>query len=206
MRIIKRNFIKKSSKRKSRSFFPQNYLRNNARFLKSLGGWFFLTSARAFKLAILIFLFLFLFLNVHSQVFPENEKFDQAKREVLRFPFDPRTHANLAQVYLEIGNLEAAEKEFSLAKSLAGILSADLRRVEETLESTKEKPKKIREEIDFWEKITEEKPDYRDAYLKLAVLNYQIGQNDETKKYLQKIFALDPHFEPAERLKKLLKD
>ena len=180
-------------KRKKCHFFPHNFCKKTARFLN-----------RVLKFCFLFSCFCFLFLNLHALIFPENERFEKGKKEVLNSPFNPQSHLNLAKVYLGIGNLEEAERELFLAENLASTKSQELISLEEMLKKKRERPRKIRQEISFWEKIIKEKPDYRDAYFQLAVLYYQIGQKGEVGKYLQKTLDLDPNFAPAKRLEKLI--
>jgi len=59
-------------------------------------------------------------------------------------------------------------------------------------------PKDIKKLIHFWEKIVAEKTDYRDGYLQLAILNYKIQE------YLKKALIVDPNFEPALELEKII--
>jgi len=186
------------------SFFPQDFRKKTAKIFKNWKKRFFLYFNRALKISFLFFVFCFLFLNLHSQLFPENEELSKAKRTVLSSPFNSKAHLGLAKVYLEAGNLEGAEKELSLSEGLTSTNSQDLKSAKEALEKAKERPKKIRQEIEFWQEIIKEKQDYRDAYFQLAVLNYQIYQKGPAVKYLQKTLNLDPNFEPAKKLEKLL--
>ena len=62
----------------------------------------------------------------------------------------------------------------------------------------------IEAEIAKWEKIVMERPNYRDAYFELALLTYQLNRPDETKMYLNKVFELDPNYQPARELEKIL--
>ena len=93
-----------------------------------------------------------------------------------------------------------------MAKNLFSPDQVSLKELEQDLKKAKEKPRKIRQEIEFWEEIIKEKPNYRDAYFQLAILNYQIYQKEKTLQYLQKTFELDANFEPAKKLEKLLSD
>jgi len=194
----------RKSKSTSSSFFPHNFRKKTAKVFKTWQQCLRLAFNQGLKIAFLFFVFCFLFLNLHSSLFPENERLSQAKKEVLNSPLDAKTHLGLARVYLDMRSLEAAEKELSLAKGLTSIESSDLKSAKEALEKAKEKPEKIRQEISFWEKVVKEKPDYRDAYFQLAVLNYQLSQKGATVKYLRKTLELDPNFEPAKKLEKLL--
>jgi tetratricopeptide (TPR) repeat protein len=47
----------------------------------------------------------------------------------------------------------------------------------------------------FWEKIIISSPTYRDGYLQLAIIYYQLGNADEASKYLSKVYELDPNYE-----------
>lgn len=191
-------------KRKRRLFFPHNFLKKTARLFKDWGRRLSLFLNFLLKIFLLFSLFSLLFLNLHFSFFPENEELAKVRREVLISPLDSQSHLNLTKVYLGIGDLEAAEREFLLAKSLSSTGSPNLKNIEESLMKAKERPEKIHQEISFWKKIVKERPDYRDAYLQLAVLNYQISQTKEAKKYLQNALELDPNFEPAKKLEKLL--
>ncbi len=59
-------------------------------------------------------------------------------------------------------------------------------------------------EINHWEKVVTDYKDYRDAYFKLAVLEYQMGESEKSKNYLKKTFYLDPNFEKGRELERLL--
>ena len=64
----------------------------------------------------------------------------------------------------------------------------------------------IEAEIMRWEQIVRDRPNYRDAYFELAVLTYRLGHLEETKKYLARVFELDPNYQPARELEKTLQD
>lgn len=142
--------------------------------------------------------------------------FDQAKSAVMFSPNDLSSHLLLAQQYLAQGNMEAVERELTLAESLSrrpassfslpasSVLGASLSPLK-ILEKIKAEPQRINQEISFWEKVIAEKPGFRDAYLQLAVLNYQIYETQKAKAYLEKAKALDPNFEAAKKLEELLK-
>lgn len=63
---------------------------------------------------------------------------------------------------------------------------------------------KIQSEIKLWENVTSKFKDYKEAYYKLAVLNYELGDIDKAKYYLSKSLYIDPNFEKARELKKIL--
>ena len=62
----------------------------------------------------------------------------------------------------------------------------------------------IQKELVFWEKVVEKHTDYRDAFMNVSLLQYQLGDMDGAKKSLEKALALDPNFAKARELQKIL--
>lgn len=65
--------------------------------------------------------------------------------------------------------------------------------------------RRIEAEITEWEKILEKYPGYRDVYLRLVVLNWQINNEEKAKEHLQEAKELDPNFEKIKELEKIIK-
>lgn len=63
---------------------------------------------------------------------------------------------------------------------------------------------KILSDLAFWEREVKKKPDFRDAYFELALINYQLRDFDKAREYLKKTLSLDPNFERGRELEKLL--
>jgi tetratricopeptide (TPR) repeat protein len=68
---------------------------------------------------------------------------------------------------------------------------------------TNEKFRVIRE-ISFWENETVARSNYRDGYMNLALLNFQVKNFKEARSNLKKVFELDPNFEKGRQLERLL--
>lgn len=66
--------------------------------------------------------------------------------------------------------------------------------------------KGIESEIAAWEKLLEKYPGHRDLYLNLAVLNWQISNEEKAKEHLKKAKELDPNFEKTKELEKLFQE
>lgn len=139
--------------------------------------------------------------------------FDQARLGVLISPNDVSNHLLLTQEYLGRGDMSSVERELTLADSLNTkyqilntkyVLGATLSPLR-ILEKIKNQPAQINQEISFWGKVVASKPDYRDGYLHLALLNYQIYETQKAKAYLQKAVALDPNFEATKELEDLIR-
>lgn len=63
---------------------------------------------------------------------------------------------------------------------------------------------RVLNEISFWENEILGKPNYRDAYFKLAMLSYEIRKFDIARDYLDKVFELDPTFDKGKELEMLM--
>lgn len=63
----------------------------------------------------------------------------------------------------------------------------------------------VLKEIRYWEEITGKYIGYRDAYLQLAVLQYQLGEFDRARYFAQKGFAIDPNSQEVGDMLRLLK-
>ncbi len=63
---------------------------------------------------------------------------------------------------------------------------------------------RVLEELTFWQKEVEKRPDYRDGYFKLALLNYQLKNFGKSKDYLEKALSLDPNFEKGREMEIIL--
>lgn len=71
-------------------------------------------------------------------------------------------------------------------------------------EIAKEKRAPIENEIIYWENTVDKTPTYRDGYLKLATLYWQLGNNEKAKDNFIKAQQIDPNYEKTKELKKSL--
>ena len=67
-----------------------------------------------------------------------------------------------------------------------------------------QKTQAVRQEIQSWESALKEKPNYRDVLLRLALLNYQINQNEEAKDYWERANYLDPNNEEVVKVGEII--
>lgn len=63
--------------------------------------------------------------------------------------------------------------------------------------------RKIEAEVDYWQKVVDKLTDYRDAYIHLSALFYQLNRLDEAKANLQKAIELDPNHPIVQKLREL---
>ncbi|OGG04112.1 hypothetical protein A2Z33_03030 [Candidatus Gottesmanbacteria bacterium RBG_16_52_11] len=59
--------------------------------------------------------------------------------------------------------------------------------------------------VNFWQNVVSDKPDYRDALLTIAVLEYNRGNTEASAKALESALALDPNDIQARQLELSLK-
>ncbi|MCX6724873.1 MAG: hypothetical protein NTV20_02120 [Candidatus Shapirobacteria bacterium] len=154
---------------------------------------------------------LIIFLLASSFFYPQNE-IQKLRVYLLNHPYDFNNHLVLAEKLLANNQFEEAEKTLQLAQNLQVKNSPNLKVLGETTSSQLQElwqkkhyddPKDIQRLIGAWGKIVQEKPNYRDGYLQLAILNYKIYENEKAEEYLNKALAIDPNFEPAKELKKI---
>lgn len=74
----------------------------------------------------------------------------------------------------------------------------------ELLREIDERPARLLQQYEYWKKITEEKPDYRDAWAMTATLAYQLGKLEEARTYLTHAIALDPNATRTQKLSSTL--
>lgn len=120
------------------------------------------------------------------------------------WPWSAKSHAEMALVWFENGNEVEAVRELELANRLLVIKTQT---VEDNLKRAEEKvrqPGKIRGEIESWEKVLEEKPYYRDVLLRLALLSYQIYEDEKAQEYFERAKYLDPNNEEVKKIDQII--
>lgn len=155
------------------------------------------------KILTLIIVLLFsIFLKNH--LCPKNE-ITQAQLDISSWPLSAKKHLEMAKAYFNHGDEKKAVAELKKAESLYHSLAfLDIKRnVKQQLEETKtllSQPEKVRQDINYWETVLKSKPHYRDVFLRLSVLNYQLYQHEKFQEYWEKAFYLDPNNEVVQKL------
>lgn len=73
-----------------------------------------------------------------------------------------------------------------------------------TIENTATR-QSLNTEYAYWQAIVDARPDYRDGYVRLTLLAYQLGKQSEAKSYLDTIRHLDPNYQGLKALEDLFK-
>lgn len=105
-------------------------------------------------------------------------------------------HYKLAKALQKNGNFEEAVREFLIAKELgvpANLVNDSLIQIQDS----KVTHLKISTDLERWKKIVSEKPDYRDGWYQIALLEWRLSNNTEAKNALIKALELDPNYAPA---------
>lgn len=114
----------------------------------------------------------------------------------MNFPYESYLHEKLAKNYLPV-NREEAYREFKLAYQYSEVLGAQTGPMDAWNQSVNE-DEKIKNELEYWKEVNKNFPDYNYAYLKIATLNYQLGNKDEAKSIisnLKKDFLVESDFD-----------
>lgn len=88
---------------------------------------------------------------------------------------------------------------------LIGVVGTKLYTMVSQKQELEQKRAVVVKELNYWRDIASRYGEYRDAYFKVALLEYQLGNDNEAKKYLEKALAIDPNFEKGRGFEKLLK-
>src|SRR4030042_4540168 len=152
-----------------------------------------------------------LILIILSSFFVPQDNFQKAKDKLFKNPNNFQAQITLAETLLANNQFEEAEKALLLAESRMKQTNEQIlgKQTNLKLEELWQKkfysdPNDIEKFIMAWEKIIEEKPGYRDGYLQLAYLYYQLYENEKAEEYLKKAIELDPNYQPARALKQLI--
>lgn len=180
--------------------FPQITRRIPAWFVKG-----FFNPLRFLSIAIIAVM---TYLNFYTQLFPENEEYVNLRLEMLKKINDPSPIVKLAIYFKKHGLKKEAEENFKLAQNLS------LRDGEKNVlgeedfsfvyQQLKQEERQIFEELSYWQKIIEEKPDFRDAYFEVGKSFYKIGEHSAGKQFILKALEIDPFYPEKKRYLNLI--
>lgn len=130
------------------------------------------------------------------------EAYSSYEKALRADPENASLHVRLAAVYESARNYNQAVDELSLASRLNPKLdlAADLNRTT----ALRDEPKRLRQEVAELASITQAEPSFRDGWLRLAYLQYQLRDDPAAKAALARALEIDPNFEPALKLAALL--
>jgi len=100
--------------------------------------------------------------------------------------------------------LEEARNEFTFAYPLAKDKIEIIERLNEVNNLIRGE-NNLEKQLIYWEKQIEEKANYRDAYLELALLNYQTKRPALSRFYFEKAKELDPNNITVKKMEEFIK-
>lgn len=130
-----------------------------------------------------ISLLLFLFIttaNYYIQIFPENKDYVDLKVNTLKSPLNPASFTILGTYLFNNGLETEAYKNFQIANATS------------TYQQLLDKKRLLSDKEHYWEKLTVDFPNYRDAHIQMGVMLYQLGKITQSKDAINLGLSLDP--------------
>ena len=118
-------------------------------------------------------------------------------------PFSVPRHIDLASLLWKQGQTQNARQLMASAQP-ANVLGATSNTMT-ILDQWENETQKVKEQYVFWQSVAASKPDYRDAYLMLTTLSYQLGKLEETRGWIAKAQIIDPNSLTAIKLGEYLR-
>lgn len=109
-------------------------------------------------------------------------------------PLSAPRRVDLASLLFQLGNKQEARDVLGITTTSAG-----------TLAQWEKEEKKIEEQYVFWQSVASAHPDYRDAFITLTSLSYQLGKLEEAHSWLDRAGAIDPNSPVIQKFSTLLK-
>jgi len=109
-------------------------------------------------------------------------------------PLSAPRRVDLASLLWQLGNKQEA-------RNVLGATTTSL----ETLAKWEQEEKKIEEQYAFWKSVAIAHPDYRDAFITLTSLSYQLGNLVEARSWLDRVQAINPNSPVIQKFSTILK-
>lgn len=153
------------------------------------------------------------FLTVNAYVRLTTTSYWQKNQNVLTNPLSSKEHVVLAQNAWTNNDWQKAKNELLVAQVLLkntgeaaatnvlGVAAAP----QDLLHQWEREPAVLTDEEHFWQTVVAQKTDYRDAFIRLSAINYELNNDQKAASYLDTARALDPNFIYVKKLSELLK-
>lgn len=125
--------------------------------------------------------------TITSHYLPQS--YDEYRKAILYHPFSINSYIHFGQALFHQGNRVAASKQIQVATNVLGVQTEFT-----TLLSEWDYASRANERsYDYWKQIITKYPDYRDGYIRLSQISYDLKLFDETKLYIERAKELDPN-------------
>ncbi len=150
-----------------------------------------------------------LFLVVWMGYFWPRNKLADKQLAVVRWPYSVNKNLDMANVLFETGNLDKAKLAIQRAQFLYQLykpldIGGRINKQLQEGQNLTSQPVKIQQQINYWETVLSGKPNFRDVYLKLSLLYFELWQDDRSREYWEKAFYLDPNNQKVKEIGKLI--
>jgi hypothetical protein len=146
---------------------------------------------------------IFMGLLILNFLWPQTS-WEEIKINILKDFDNPVSHQEAGKIFLQNNLYTQANQELNLARQLSLQPNQEINNLLAQVNQKINEPSQLQTEIVFWEKISDEFPNYRDANLKLAYLNWRIYHLFDAKKFLDQALTLDPNNQEAKQLQSLI--
>lgn len=118
-------------------------------------------------------------------------------------PFSVDRHIDLASFIWKQGNKHEARQLIASAET-GSVLGATTD-PKSILAQWEEDANLQNKQYLFWQSVTAQNPDYRDAYIALTVLSFRLGKSNEARAWLVKAQTIDPNSLTVQKLREYLR-
>jgi len=159
------------------------------------------------KFAPPVILLLILGIQINGFLLPKSE-FEKAKIGIVKHPDNLEAHLDLTEELIKNNRFKATEYEAEIIFSLQqnnlfqDKQSAQFKKL--ILVKQENNPPDLKNLIQKWQKILQERPNYRDGWLKLAVYLTKLKMNNEALKALNNAKKLDPNYKITKEVEAFL--
>jgi len=114
--------------------------------------------------------------------------------DILSHPLSSETYIRFGEELFREGKEVMAVKQIGLTRDMTNthVLGAEAE-TENILSRWDSETTASLRTYNYWKNVTEEKPDYRDAYIQLAIASDKLKKTDEAELYLDRAESLDPN-------------
>lgn len=136
----------------------------------------------------------FLFVSIEKE---HDKIYLSLKQQVLQKPSSADSHQQLGEYFEGLNDFHRAKQEYSLAQLFG---SDNVAAIFQRMREKQQEPLVIHEAIGEWQQFLKDHPEYRDGWMVVALLAWQVGDTEKLTVALNQTLSLDPMYAPAKQL------
>lgn len=143
--------------------------------------------------------------NFYTQLFPENEEYTKLKIQALSNPDNFSALTDLGAYLNKYGLVKESLHYYQIAQTVynrQNLNQPQILGVHTPFNLYQEnviRRQQLQAKLDYWKKITEIKPLYRDGFIQLGILYYQLGEYKNAKAAINQAWVIDPFYQDKEK-------